>query len=184
MAQMEDRSMSSIALPRISARDHSESLRPLALAAPLLLLLLFSFLAPIASLLSRGVYEPTIANALPRTIAALRQDSGAGVPGEPVFVALATDLKEAQAAGTLNEFAKALNIRLPGARSQVLRAARYAAQRPVAEQGRVDQSGAASGPRAGLDGDPEQLEPIYFILFAQRLRSALDRPRRDQFCAS
>jgi putative spermidine/putrescine transport system permease protein len=100
--------MSSIALPRISARDHSESLRPLALAAPLLLLLLFSFLAPIASLLSRAVYEPTIANALPRTIAALRQDSSAGVPSEPVFVALATDLKEAQAAGTLNEFAKAL----------------------------------------------------------------------------
>src|SRR5580700_845147 len=125
---MEDRSMSSIALPRISARDHSESLRPLALAAPLLLLLLFSFLAPIASLLSRAVYEPTIANALPRTIAALRHDSDAGVPGEPVFVALATDLKEAQAAGTLNEFAKALNIRLPGARSQVLSAARYAAQ--------------------------------------------------------
>jgi putative spermidine/putrescine transport system permease protein len=125
---MEDRSMSSIALPRISARDHSEGLRPLALAAPLLLLLLFSFLAPIASLLSRAVYEPTIANALPRTIAALRQDSSAGVPGEPVFVALATDLKEAQATGTLNEFAKALNIRLPGARSQVLRAARYAAQ--------------------------------------------------------
>ncbi len=122
-----DRSMSSIALPRISARDHSESLRPLALAAPLLLLLLFSFLTPIASLLSRAVYEPTIANALPHTIAALRQDSSAGVPGEPVFVALAADLRQAQAAGTLYEFAKALNIRLPGARSQVLRAARYAA---------------------------------------------------------
>lgn len=118
--------MSSIALPRISARGHNESLRPLALAAPLLLLLLFSFLAPIASLLSRAVYEPTIANALPRTIAALRQDS-AGVPGEPVFLALAADLKAAQAAGTLYEFAKALNIRLSGARSQVLHAARYAA---------------------------------------------------------
>jgi putative spermidine/putrescine transport system permease protein len=129
---MGDRSMSSIALPKISARDYSESLRPLALAAPLLLLLFFSFLTPIVSLLSRAVYEPTIANTLPRTIAALRLDSSAGVPSsEPVFVALAADLKEAQAAGTLYEFAKALNIRLPGARSQVLRAGRYAAQDPA-----------------------------------------------------
>ena len=119
--------MSSIAMPKIRARDHRESLRPLALAAPLLLLLFFSFGAPIVALLSRGVYEPTIANALPRTIAALREDSGSGVPDEPVFLALAADLKEAQGAGTLYEFAKALNSRLPGARSQVLRVARNAA---------------------------------------------------------
>jgi putative spermidine/putrescine transport system permease protein len=120
--------MSSIAMPRISATDQRESLRPLALAAPLLLLLLFSFGAPIVALLSRAVYEPTIANALPRTVEALRQDSGAGVPGEPVFLAFATDLKQAQAAGAVYEFAKALNTRLSGARSQVLRAARIATQ--------------------------------------------------------
>ena len=128
--------MSSIAMPEIgarisatiSARDHRDGLRPLALAAPLLLLLLFSFGAPIVALLSRAVYEPTIANALPHTIAALQQDGGAGVPGEPVFLALAADLKQAQAAGAVYEFAKALNTRLPGARSQALRAARIATQ--------------------------------------------------------
>ena len=120
------------------AKDQRErsrdSLRPLALAAPLLLLLFFSFGAPIVALLSRAVYEPTIANALPRTIAALRQDSGAGVPGEPVFLALAADLKQAQAAGAVYEFAKALNTRLPGARSQVLRAARIATQDQAASK--------------------------------------------------
>jgi len=120
--------MSSIALPKIGTTDRWDGLRPLALAAPLLLLLLFSFGAPIVALLSRAVYEPTIANALPHTIAALRQDSGAGVPGEPVFLALAADLKQAQAAGAVYEFAKALNTRLPGARSQVLRVARIATQ--------------------------------------------------------
>jgi putative spermidine/putrescine transport system permease protein len=124
--------MSSIALPmiraRIGATDHLDSLRPLALAAPLLLLLFFSFGAPIVALLSRSVYEPTIANALPHTIAALRQDRGAGVPDEPVFLAFAADLKGAQTAGVVYEFAKNLNTRLPGARSQVLRAARLAAQ--------------------------------------------------------
>jgi putative spermidine/putrescine transport system permease protein len=124
--------MSSIAIPttrtRISAREHSDSLRPLALAAPLLVLLFFSFGAPIVALLSRAVYEPTIANALPHTIAALRQDTGAGVPDEAVFRAFATDLKDGQAAGTVYEFAKNLNTRLPGARSQVLRVTRLAAQ--------------------------------------------------------
>lgn len=113
---------------RVSATDHRDSLRPLALAAPLLLLLFFSFGAPIVSLLSRAVYEPTIANALPRTIAALRLDSAAGVPAEPVFLAFAADLKEAQGAGGIYEFAKTLNARLPGARSQVLRVARLAVQ--------------------------------------------------------
>lgn len=113
---------------RVSATDHRDSLRPLALAAPLLLLLFFSFGAPIVSLLSRAVYEPTIANALPRTIAALRLDSAAGVPAEPVFLAFAADLKEAQAAGGIYEFAKTLNARLPGARSQMLRVARLAVQ--------------------------------------------------------
>jgi putative spermidine/putrescine transport system permease protein len=124
--------MSSIAMPMtktwISARDHSDTLRPLALAAPLLLLLLFSFGAPIVALLSRAVYEPTIANALPHTIAALRQDSGAGVPDDAVFRAFATDLKDGQAAATVYEFAKNLNTRLPGVRSQVLRVTRLAAQ--------------------------------------------------------
>ncbi|SFO50492.1 putative spermidine/putrescine transport system permease protein [Bradyrhizobium sp. Ghvi] len=124
--------MSSIAISgfktRTIATDRSDSLRPLALAAPLLLLLAFSFGAPIVALLSRAVYEPTIANALPRTVAALRVDSARGVPGEPVFGAFAADLKEAQAAGAIYEFAKTLNTRLPGARSQVLRVARLAGQ--------------------------------------------------------
>ncbi|HEX3350581.1 MAG TPA: ABC transporter permease [Acetobacteraceae bacterium] len=106
-------------------------MRSLALSAPLLLLLLFSFAAPIAILLSRAVYDPTIANALPRTSAALRDADKAGAPPEPVFQAFATDLKDAQAGGTIYEFAKSLNARLPGARSQVLRLARSVAQNPV-----------------------------------------------------
>jgi putative spermidine/putrescine transport system permease protein len=120
--------MTAIAMPRLRAADHRDSLRPLALAAPLLLLLFFSFGAPIVSLLSRAIYEPTIANALPLTEAALQQDKELGVPDEPVFLAFAADMKTAQAAGAVQEFAKTLNARLPGARSQVLRVARTAGQ--------------------------------------------------------
>src|SRR5438876_211346 len=101
--------MSSIAVTGLRSRDHRDSLRPLALAAPLLLLLLFTFGAPIVALLSRAIYEPTIANALPRTFAALKQEGAAGVPGEPTFAALAADLREGQAAGAVYEFAKVLN---------------------------------------------------------------------------
>ena len=100
----------------------------MALAAPLLLLLFFSFGAPIVSLLSRAIFEPTIANTLPLTEAALQQNKGSGVPDEPVFLAFAADMKAAQAAGAVQEFAKTLNARLPGARSQVLRIARAAGQ--------------------------------------------------------
>ncbi|WP_342358732.1 ABC transporter permease [Terrarubrum flagellatum] len=116
------------AAPMVIAKGRSEGLRPLLLVAPLLLLLLLSFGLPIAALLSRAFYEPMIANALPRTSAALSSSSGAGVPDDQVFRALAADLAAAQAAERVYEFAKSFNVRLPGARSQMLRAARAAAQ--------------------------------------------------------
>ena len=104
--------MSSLALARIASRRIlPEAARPLALAAPLLLLLIFSFAAPIVALLSRAVYEPTIANTLPQTAVALNQWSGVGSPDESVFRAFASDLKAAQTAGIVYEFAKSLNAR-------------------------------------------------------------------------
>lgn len=115
------------AMPRTRRKADREGLRPLALAAPLLLLLIFSFGAPILALLSRAIYEPTIANTLPRTASALGKDSKDGVPGDETFQALAADLKDAAGAGSINEFAKSLNTRLPGARSQILRLGRATA---------------------------------------------------------
>jgi putative spermidine/putrescine transport system permease protein len=132
---MGDGRMSSIALPRVERRRLApEALRPLALATPLLLLLLFSFAAPIVALLSRAVYEPTIANALPETSKALQQWSGSGTPEEPVFQAFAADLKAAQTAGAIYEFAKSLNARLSGARSQILRIARNAQNQALSKE--------------------------------------------------
>jgi putative spermidine/putrescine transport system permease protein len=99
-------------------------LKSFLLAAPLLALLLFSFGIPIALLLARAVYDPSIADALPRTGEALRNWDGAGLPGDAAFAALVDDLKEKQAIGAAADLAKSLNVRLPGARSQVLRTAR------------------------------------------------------------
>ena len=100
-----------------------EGLRALALAAPLLLLLVASFAVPIFSLLLRAVYDPTIAHALPLTAEALQQDE-APVPDDPVFAALLADLKVQKDAGTLAEVAKSLNARQPAARSQVMKTGR------------------------------------------------------------
>ncbi|PZV37012.1 ABC transporter permease [Mesorhizobium kowhaii] len=104
--------------------DFGDRLRSLALAAPLLVLLALSFGIPIVLLLSRAVYDPTIANALPQTAQALSGWNGQGLPDDATFVALAADLRSSQAKGTAYELAKSLNARLPGARSQVLKTVR------------------------------------------------------------
>jgi putative spermidine/putrescine transport system permease protein len=168
--------MSTIALARSVRRGVSpEGTRPLALAAPLLLLLLFSFATPIVALLSRAVYEPTIANALPETTAALKQSPGAGVPDESVFRAFAEDLKAAQAAGTVYGFAKGLNARLSGSRSQVLRIARNAQDQALGKDQMIQiapllgQEGAWSVIRAGTSKITS-----FFLLSAFDLRWTSD----------
>src|SRR5215472_12938715 len=108
-------------LRRANRRDR---LRALGLAAPLLALLLLSFGIPIVALLARAVYDPTIADALPRTAAALYEWGGGGIPDDAAFASLAEDLREDQASDRLYELAKSLNGRLPGSRSHVIRAAR------------------------------------------------------------
>ncbi|MFK0687561.1 ABC transporter permease [Mesorhizobium sp. IMUNJ 23033] len=120
----------------IRRAEFGDRLRSLALAAPLLVLLALSFGIPIVLLLSRAVYDPTIANALPQTSQALSGWSGSGLPDDAAFLALAADLKDNQAKGTSYELAKSLNARLPGARSQVLKTVRQlegAGDRPPLE---------------------------------------------------
>ena len=77
--------MLAAALRRAERRDR---LRSLLLAAPLLLLLTLSFALPIVLLLSRAVYDPTVADALPRTSRVLGDWDGMGVPGDAAFAAL------------------------------------------------------------------------------------------------
>jgi putative spermidine/putrescine transport system permease protein len=108
-------------LRRANRRDR---LRALLLTAPLLVLLLLSFGIPIVLLLGRAIYDPTIADALPRTSEALRGWIGEGVPDDAAFASLAADLNEGKTSNRLYELAKSLNNRLSGARSHVIRAAR------------------------------------------------------------
>jgi putative spermidine/putrescine transport system permease protein len=101
-----------------------QRLAALLLVAPLFALLLLSFGLPIAALLARAFYDPTMHDALPHTAAALDAASSQGVPDDAVFAALGEDLLAAKQNDSLYNLAKDLNNLLPAARSHVLRTAR------------------------------------------------------------
>ncbi len=100
----------------------------LSLALPLLAFLVVVFVIPIAYLLVTAVSNPEVRQVLPRTLAALEHWDGASVPQEPVFEALADDLRRAQDDSTAALLGKRLNYEVSGMRSRVLAAARMVAK--------------------------------------------------------
>ncbi|MCR5865273.1 MAG: ABC transporter permease [Aquincola tertiaricarbonis] len=94
--------------------------RAFALTLPLLVFLLLTFLVPIAGLLKRAAENPEVANALPRTVAALQDWSREGPPPEAAFAAVATDLAALPDRADAGALARRLNSAEPGARSLVM----------------------------------------------------------------
>jgi len=94
------------------------------LALPLLVFLLAAFVAPILYLLVTAVANPETRSVLPRTLVALQDWDGKSVPDEPVYAALAEDLKVARDNSTAALLGKRLNYEISGMRSRVLAAAR------------------------------------------------------------
>ena len=66
----------------------------LLLILPLLLFVIVTFATPVVLLLTRAVYDPSIANTLPATVAALRDWDGNETPDEAAYAALVTDFKK------------------------------------------------------------------------------------------
>ncbi len=93
-----------------------QKLRALLLICPLLLFILVTFLAPIADMLFRSVENTIVPETLPRTVEALADwDPASGeIPGEPVFAALAADLKEAVETKSHTRLGSRLNYENPG----------------------------------------------------------------------
>ncbi|WP_198598410.1 ABC transporter permease [Mangrovicella endophytica] len=106
------------------ASRRRESVRSLALALPLLLFLLATFIYPIGSLLLRSVQSGEVAAALPQVAAALQDWRGPDLPAPAAFEAMAQDIASAQADGTLVSAARRLNNYEPGFRSLILKTAR------------------------------------------------------------
>ncbi len=99
----------------------------LSLALPLVGFLIVAFIAPILYLLVTAVDNPETRSILPRTLTALESWDGVSTPDEPVFAALAADLKLAKEDSTASQAGKRLNYEIPGMRSKVLAASRMAA---------------------------------------------------------
>ena len=96
------------------------------LIAPLFLFVALSFIVPLGTVLLNSVYDPIIPDNLSRTVRALDAWNGPRdqVPPEPVFAALAQDLKVAVQEQKAGSIANRLNIEESGLRTIFMRAAR------------------------------------------------------------
>lgn len=96
-----------------------QKIRALMLIAPLLVFVLVTFIAPIADMLFRSVENEIVQQTLPKTVVALKDwDPASGeAPGEPVFAALAADMKIAVEAKTHTRLGSRLNYEQTGASS-------------------------------------------------------------------
>jgi len=105
--------------------EMSRKLRAFGLVLPLFLFVLLSFGFPIVDMLWKAVDDPEyIGDTLGRTMDALRDWKGDAVPDEPVFAALAADLKVAQKTKTTALIGKRLNYVISGIRSKIIASAR------------------------------------------------------------
>ena len=95
----------------------------LALVLPLLAFVCVTFVAPLASLLSKSAYETRIYNVIPETMRELSNWDGQGLPAEAAFAALAEELPNARADRTLLRLSGAANRLQSGMRGLVTRTA-------------------------------------------------------------
>ena len=96
------------------------------LIAPLLLLILGSFLVPVGLTLFRAVQDREVARALPETSAILAAWDGQGLPPEAAFASVARELGAALEARRIGDVAQRMNFARTGMRSTLLRTARAA----------------------------------------------------------
>ena len=98
--------------------------RAAGLTLPLVAFIGVTFLAPLAIMLSRSVYDPVVADALPATLERLRAWDGVGMPDDDVLAAASRELRQAREARTIGRVAGRVNRVAGGLRSVVVRTAR------------------------------------------------------------
>ena len=98
--------------------------RAAALVLPLAVFIGMAFAAPLATMLVRSVHDPTVADALPETLALLRAWDGSSLPGEEVFAAAARELVRAREQRTIGQIATRVNRVESGLRSVITRSTR------------------------------------------------------------
>jgi len=100
------------------------NLLAVALIAPLLLLVLVSFIVPLGATLYRAVDDAEIPTILPQTTALLKQWDGKGLPSEQTYQSLIAELREAQEQQKAGPVLNRLNFEETGLRSMLLQGLR------------------------------------------------------------
>lgn len=138
---------------RNAAREvRNRRLQAFAFVVPLLVFIFFAFVAPIATMLYKSVYNPTVAEMVPETLAALDDWSGETVPHDAVLIQFAVELKQLANARNSGQLASEINRSEPGMSSVINATARV--------MGRADDTEiAANGATILLDADARWSEP-------------------------
>ena len=119
--------LSGVADPRglrrsLGRADRRRKLRAFSLTLPLLVFLMLTFLVPIAALLKRAIENPEVAQALPRTAAALHGWNRRDAPPPEAYAAVLADLGALPDSADAGALARRLNSEVAGARSLVMNA--------------------------------------------------------------
>ena len=117
---------------QFAAAERKGHFRAIALILPLLLFVIVTFATPVVLLLTRAVYDPSIANTLPTTVEALRGWDGKEAPDEAVYAALVQDFKKVAQDNTAAFVGKRLNYEISGIRSKVIASVNKAAEMTAA----------------------------------------------------
>ncbi|MCY4017117.1 MAG: ABC transporter permease [Gammaproteobacteria bacterium] len=125
-----------MAFPLNSSLLNNRRLRAGLLAAPLVLFVAVTFLAPLAAMLVRSVHEPAVARALPQTLGALAQWDGRELPGEAVFRIAGSEFVALNERRALGSVATRVNRLESGMRSTLLGTARALAAEPPGDSWR------------------------------------------------
>jgi len=104
----------------LARAERRRKLRAFSLTLPLLVFLMATFVVPIAALLQRAVENPEVADALPRTVAALHGWKRQSLPPPGAFAAVAADLGSMPDSADAGALARRLNAEVAGARSLVM----------------------------------------------------------------
>lgn len=109
---------------RLRRTVRKKRLTAIALVVPLLAFVVATFVLPIGNLLYRSIYNPTVIDALPATVAALRNWNGKDLPDEAAFALLAKEMVAARKAQTIGKVATQLNFERGGLRTMFTETAR------------------------------------------------------------
>lgn len=110
---------------RNAAREvRKRRLQAFVFVVPLLVFIMFAFVAPITTMLYRSIHNPTVAELVPESLVMLEDWAGDSLPDDTVLTQFAIDMKRMANDRTSGQLANEINRTLPGMSSVISSTAR------------------------------------------------------------